>query len=131
MKNTVVRKIVGCVVGVTILGTLAIGTVFAAGNSSDTETAKFTAETIADATSNSNLTFTWSKDYSKATASYADENNNGKLEVVDCVIQVEKNNDSVKYTAICNVDTESGVKTYKDVKVESFGTTQVAKLVRR
>ena len=116
MKNTIIKKMVGCAATSIMLGTLAIGTVFAAGTSRDTLKTS-TSEYTTQATT-SNPIFTWNGDYSKATATFITEDH--EMEVVECDILVSADVDHATYTAVCSYETEDGLQTFKDVKEENF-----------
>ena len=116
MTNTIIKKMAGCLAASTILATLAIGTVFAAGTGRDT--LNNTAETSAVQLAKDEAIFTWSGDYTEATATFINENN--EMEVVDCDVLIDAESDQVTYTAICSHDTEKGLQTFKDVKVVNY-----------
>lgn len=116
MKNTVIKKMAGCLAASTILATLAIGTVFAAGTGRDTLNSG--TETSAVELANDEVIFTWSGDYTEATATFINENS--KMEVVDCDVLIDAESDQVTYTAICSHNTEKGLQTFKDVKVVNY-----------
>lgn len=116
MKNTVIKKMVGCAATSIILGTLAIGTVFAAGTSKDTSSNSTEANAL-QATAKDPV-FTWSKDYSKATATFIAEDH--EMEIVECDVLVNADTDHVTYTAVCSYETEDGLETFKDVKEENY-----------
>lgn len=116
MTNTIIKKMAGCLAASTILATLAIGTVFAAGTGKDT--LNNTAETSAVQLAKDEAIFTWSGDYTEATATFINENN--EMEVVDCDVLIDAESDQVTYTAICSHDTEEGLQTFKDVKVVNY-----------
>ncbi len=62
--------------------------------------------------------FTWSGDYTKATATFINDNN--EMEVVACDVLIDAESDQATYTAICNYETEDGTQTFKDVKVVNY-----------
>lgn len=116
MTNTIIKKMLGCVAASIMLGTLVIGTVFAAGTKKDT--LNNTTETSAVQESSESPIFTWSGDYSKATATFINENN--EMDVVECDVLVDADSDHVTYTAICSYNTENGFQTFIDEKVENY-----------
>lgn len=116
MKNTIIKKMVGCAATSIILGTLAIGTVFAAGTSRDTLNTTAEDSTV-EATADAPI-FTWSGDYSKATATFITKEH--KMEIVECDVLVDAEADFATYTAVCSYETEDGLQTFKDVKEENY-----------
>ncbi len=116
MRNTIIKKMVGCVAASLVLVVLAIGTVFAAGSGSDTSDNETEATVVQDTTKS--VIFTWSGDYTKATATFINDNN--EMEVVECDVLIDAESDQATYTAICNHETEDGIQTFKDVKVVSY-----------
>lgn len=116
MTNTIIKKMAGCVAASTILATLAIGTVFAAGTGRDNLDKNAEASAVQVATDEA--IFTWSGDYTGATATFINENN--EMEVVECDVLIDAEADQVTYTAICSHDTENGLQTFKDEKVVNY-----------
>ncbi len=126
MRNTIIKKMVGCVAASTILATLAIGTVFAAGTGRDTLNKNAEASAVQVATDQA--IFTWTGDYTGATATFINENN--EMEIVECDVLIDAEADQVTYTAICNHDTEEGLQTFKDVKVVNYSEMNETAIIR-
>ncbi len=116
MTNTIIKKMLGCAAASIMLGTLAIGTVFAAGTKNDNANNATEASAVQESTESP--IFTWSGDYSKATATFINENN--EMDVVECDVLVDADSDHVTYTAICSYNTTNGYQTFIDEKVEYY-----------
>lgn len=126
MRNTIIKKMVGCVAASTILATLAIGTVFAAGSGRDS--LNNGTETGAMQVATDQAIFTWTGDYTGATATFINENN--EMEVVECDVLIDAEADRVTYTAICSHDTGNGLQTFKDVKVVNYSEMNETAIIR-